>query len=63
MNKIKSNTKKVWGRSPAGTTSSKANPKTKEFFEEAFKYRAEYEQPWLYEVIPFENFKNKHVCS
>ena len=63
MSGIKTSTKKVWGASPAGSTSSKAKPKTKEFFEEAFKYRAEYEQPWLYEVVPFESFKNKKVLE
>jgi len=63
MNDIKNNTKSVWGLSPAGTTSSKAKPNTKEFFDEAFKYRAEYEQPWLYDVIPFKSFKNKKVLE
>lgn len=63
MSDIKNNTRNVWGASPAGTTSSKAKPKTKEFFEEAFKYRAEYEQPWLYEVVPFKDFKDKKVLE
>ena len=63
MNHIKNNTKNVWGASPAGTTSSKAKPKTKDFFDEAFKYRSEYEQPWLYDVIPFKSFKDKRVLE
>jgi len=63
MSDIKVNTKNVWGASPAGTTSSKAKPKTKEFFEEALKYRTEYEQPWLHEVIPFKEFKDKKVLE
>jgi ubiquinone/menaquinone biosynthesis C-methylase UbiE len=63
MNETKENTKKVWGASPAGTTSSEAKPKSKEFFEEAFKFRSEYEQPWLYDIIPFKEFKNKKVLE
>ncbi len=63
MNNIKNDTKKVWGASPAGTTSSTAKPKSKEFFKEAFKYRSEYELPWLCEVIPFKNFKDKKILE
>lgn len=63
MEDVKQKTKSVWGASPAGTTSSKEKPKSKEFFEEAFKYRSEYEQPWLYDVIPFQTFQNKEVLE
>ena len=63
MENIKDNTKKVWGASPAGTTSTESKPMTKKFFDEAFKFRSEYEIPWLYEVIPFKEFKNKKVLE
>jgi len=63
MNDIKKNTKNVWGASPAGTTSSSAKPKTKEFFEEAYKFRSEYEQPWLFDLIPFKELEDKKVLE
>jgi len=55
---------KTWGNSPAGTTSAKgAAPGTKEFFDRALKYREEYEQPWLPEVVPFHTMAGKRVLE
>lgn len=60
----KQTAQRAWGNSPAGTTSAKgAAPGTQEFFERALKYRTEYEQPWLPEVVPFHTMSGKRVLE
>jgi len=60
----KESSKAVWGAAPAGTTfGGGAKPGTKEFFENVRRKRADYELPWLYELIPFAFFRNKKVLE
>lgn len=55
---------RAWGSSPAGCTSARgAKPGTPEFFERAFEYRAQYEQPWLAKLIPFQEMSGKRVLE
>lgn len=54
----------VWGSSPAGSVYGEgAEPGTKSFFENVIKKRSVYEMPWLYEIVPFNSFKNKDVLE
>jgi ubiquinone/menaquinone biosynthesis C-methylase UbiE len=55
---------RAWGSSPAGCTSARgAKPGTPEFFDRAFEYRSRYEQPWLTELIPFQEMSGKRVLE
>jgi len=56
--------KLVWGASPAGSTfGGGAEPGTKEFFENVLSKRSTYEQPWLFELVPFPSFRDKKVLE
>ncbi len=62
--RIKENTKKVWGASPAGTTYGGGHEKgSREFFESVMTKRSGYECPWLDEVVNFEKYKAKKVLE
>ena len=54
----------VWGASPAGWTFAEgAEPGTKEFFERVLSKRSSYEQPWLFELVPFSSSRNQKVLE
>ncbi len=54
----------AWGASPTGWTSAEGqSPGTKAFFERAFAFRSEVEQPWLPEVVPFHTMRGKRVLE
>jgi SAM-dependent methyltransferase len=60
----KERARRTWGSSPTGwTAASGSEPGTQEFFERALKFRSEYEQPWLPEVIPFQAMAGKRVLE
>jgi SAM-dependent methyltransferase len=60
----KERARRTWGSSPTGWTSAPgAEPGTPEFFERALKFRSQYEQPWLPEVVPFGAMKGKRVLE
>lgn len=54
----------TWGSSPAGTTFAMGvEPGTKEFFDQVLQKRSNYEQPWLFEVVPFASFGGLRVLE
>lgn len=54
----------IWGVSPAGITfGDGAEPGSKEFFESVLGKRSAYEQPWLFELVPFFSFRDKKVLE
>lgn len=56
--------RRTWGSSPTGSTAAAGSePGTREFFERALKFRSEYEQPWLPEVVPFHSMRDKRVLE
>jgi ubiquinone/menaquinone biosynthesis C-methylase UbiE len=60
----KGKAKAVWGSSPASSRFAKhLIPGTREFFEATMKPRNEYEIPWLFEIVPFNSFRNKKVLE
>lgn len=64
LNDGKLRARRTWGSSPTGWTSAKGfEPGTREFFERALKFRSEYEQPWLPDVVPFHAMLNKRVLE
>lgn len=62
--KIKKKSKMVWSLSPAGSTFAKSfYPGSKEFFSQVLEKRSKYEQPWLYELVPFMEFSSKKILE
>ena len=60
----KSAARAVWGASPAGTAfAGGAAPGTREFFETVLAKRSAYEQPWLPEVVPFDEVRGRRVLE
>jgi SAM-dependent methyltransferase len=60
----KERAKRTWGSSPTGWTAAiGSEPGTREFFERALKFRSEYEQPWLPEVVPFHDMSGRRVLE
>ncbi len=54
----------TWGACPAGMTfGDGAQPGTREFFDRVLEKRTCYEQPWLFEVVPFASFKGQRVLE
>jgi ubiquinone/menaquinone biosynthesis C-methylase UbiE len=54
----------VWGASPAGHTfGGGAAIGTRAFFENVVQKRKEYEQPWLFDLVPFKSYKGKRVLE
>lgn len=55
---------KTWGSSPTGWTAAKEfEPGTREFFEKAITNRRTYEMPWLPEVAPFAQSRDRSVIE
>jgi ubiquinone/menaquinone biosynthesis C-methylase UbiE len=55
---------KTWGASPTGSRSAKGeSPGTIGFFEKARLFRDTIEQPWLPEVVPFDEMCDKRVLE
>jgi SAM-dependent methyltransferase len=53
-----------WSNSPAGWTHAEAYaPGTREFFDTVLQKRSTEEMPWLFEVIPFEQARDKKVLE
>ena len=60
----KAEAQSTWGASPAGWTFGEgAEPGTKEFFDNVLQKRSTYEQPWLFQLVPFGEFKGKRVLE
>jgi SAM-dependent methyltransferase len=56
--------RKVWGTAPAGWVFAEgAAIGTKEYFENVLHKRSSYEQPWLFEVFPFDTASGKKVLE
>lgn len=64
MNDAKSAAREVWGFRPTGALSpDNAAPGTKAFFDHAYQWRCEVEQPWLPGVVPFGEMGGKRVLE
>jgi SAM-dependent methyltransferase len=56
--------REVWGASPAGWTfGDGADPGTREFFERVLERRSTYEQPWLFDLVPFSSYAGRRVLE
>ena len=56
--------KAVWGASPAGQAFGGTSAiGTRQFFESVLAQRSDYEQPWLFELVPFASYKGKRVLE
>jgi ubiquinone/menaquinone biosynthesis C-methylase UbiE len=56
--------RKVWGASPAGSSSAPGlDPTSSDFFVQASTYRFDVEQPWLRQVIPFASTSGHSVLE
>lgn len=61
---LKSEAQRTWTANPAGWTYGEgAAPGTKEFFDNVLAKRSSYEQPWLFELVPFTEQRGKQVLE
>lgn len=64
MSDAKSEARRVWGFRPTGALSpDNAAPGTKAFFDHAYRWRCEVEQPWLAEVVPLAQMGGLRVLE
>jgi SAM-dependent methyltransferase len=61
---VKDQSAQVWTASPAGTMyADGAVPGTQQFFANVLQKRSTYELPWLFELVPFAQFRQKKVLE
>jgi SAM-dependent methyltransferase len=61
---LKETSKDKWGAAPAGWTfGGGAEIGTRQFFENVLRKRSTWEQPWLFELVPFSSFRGLEVLE